>query len=139
MRFHPKTVCRLENCSVSPECRHSVDTPTMRHACERDAVMLKPNALFFVLSFLVFPVHAENWRYCAANAPLNTPCKAWVSAYLAGHAPEVDHQEVPRYMSDTALSQTLNPVSKADVPSFGTPMNHAAQPFAKVSLSVIVR
>jgi hypothetical protein len=101
--------------------------------------MLKPNTLFFVLSFLILPVHAENWRYCAANAPLNTPCKAWVSAYLAGREPEVDHQEVPRYMSDTALSQTLNPVSKGDVPSFGTPTHQAVQPFTKVSMTVIVR
>ena len=111
----------------------------MRLAGEREIVMFKPNALFLVLSFLVLPAHAENWRYCAANAPLNTPCKAWVSAYLAGHAPEVDHQEVPRYLSDTVLSQTLNPVSKGDVPSFGTPMTHASQPFAKVALTVIVR
>jgi|GEM_PF-1399850 hypothetical protein len=101
--------------------------------------MRKQNALLFVLSFLIFPVHAENWRYCAANAPLNTPCKAWVSAYLSGHAPEIDHQEIPKYVSESTLSQTLNPVSRGDMPSFGTPLQNALQPFTKVSLNVIVR
>jgi hypothetical protein len=42
-------------------------------------------------------------------------------------------------MADNALSLQLNPVSRGDVPSFGTPINTAAQPFLKVSTTVIVR
>jgi hypothetical protein len=102
-------------------------------------MMLKPNALLCVLSFLVLPVQAENWRYCAANAPLSAPCKAWVSAYLAGHAPETDPQEVPRYVADHTLSLSLNPVSRGELPSFGEPSYHAIQPFLKVTSTVIVR
>ena len=101
--------------------------------------MLKNTSLTAILIFLGLSAHAENWRYCAANAPLNTPCKAWVSAYLAGHAPEADPQEIPRYMSDNAFSLQLNPVNRSDIPSFGTPIRTAAQPFLKVSTTVIVR
>ena len=101
--------------------------------------MFKPNAMIFVLSFFVLPVYAENWRYCAANAPMSAPCKAWVSAYLAGHAPDTDPQEVPRYVADNTLSLSLNPVSRGELPSFGEPSYHAVQPFLKVSTTVLVR
>jgi hypothetical protein len=101
--------------------------------------MLKTSSLLCVLSFCVWPVHAENWRYCAANAPMSAPCKAWVSAYLAGHAPETDPQEVPRYAADNTLSLTLNPVSRGELPSFGEPSYHAVQPFLKVATTVLVR
>ena len=101
--------------------------------------MFKPNSLIFFLSFFVLPVHAENWRYCAANAPMSAPCKAWVSAYLAGHAPDTDPQEVPRYVADNSLSLSLNPVSRGELPSFGEPSYHAVQPFLKVSTTVLVR
>jgi hypothetical protein len=101
--------------------------------------MLKLNALLCFLSVLVWPVHAENWRYCAANAPLTAPCKAWVSAYLAGHAPQTDPQEVPRYVADKALSLNLNPVSRGEWPSFGEPSYHATQPFLKVTSNLLVR
>jgi len=101
--------------------------------------MKKNTSLIATLLLICSIAHAENWRYCAANAPLNTPCKAWVSAYMAGHAPEADPQEIPRYMADNALSLQLNPVSRGDVPSFGTPIHTAAQPFLKVSTTVIVR
>ena len=101
--------------------------------------MFKSNAFMFVLGFLVLPVHAENWRYCAASAPVSSPCKTWVSAYLAGHAPETDPQEVPRYLADNTLSLSLNPVSRGELPSFGEPSYQAVQPFLKVSTTVLVR
>ena len=47
--------------------------------------MFKNTSLTTILFFACLTAHAENWRYCAANAPLNSPCKAWVSAYLAGN------------------------------------------------------
>ncbi|MSQ66090.1 MAG: hypothetical protein EXR37_07110 [Limnohabitans sp.] len=101
--------------------------------------MLKVNFLLCVFCFVMLPAHAENWRYCAANAPMSAPCKAWVSAYLAGHAPETDPQEVPRYLADNTLSLSLNPVSRGDLPSFGEPSYRAVQPFLKVSSTVLVR
>lgn len=101
--------------------------------------MFKPNTLLCVAGFLALSAHAENWRYCAANAPMSTPCKAWVSAYLAGHAPEQDPQEVPHYMADNTLSLKLNPVSRGALPSFGEPSYSAVQPFLKVSTTVLVR
>ena len=101
--------------------------------------MLKNTSLIAALFLFCSTAQAENWRYCAANAPLNTPCKAWVSAYLAGHAPQADPQEIPRYMSDNAFSLQLNPVNRSDIPSFGTLIHTAAQPFLKVSTTVIVR
>jgi hypothetical protein len=102
--------------------------------------MFKNTSLIVSLFLFCSAAQAENWRYCAANAPLNTPCKDWVSAYLAGHAPETDPQEIPSYMSDNAaFSLQLNPVNRSDIPSFGTPIQTAAQPFLKVSTTVIVR
>jgi hypothetical protein len=101
--------------------------------------MFKKNALMCVLGLVTLAANAENWRYCAANAPMSTPCKAWVSAYLAGHAPEQDPHEVPRYMADNALSLTLNPVSRGELPAFGEPRYSAVQPFLKVSTTVLVR
>jgi len=70
--------------------------------------MFKNTSLTTILFFACLTAHAENWRYCAANAPLNSPCKAWVSAYLAGHAPATDAQEVPRYQADSALARHLS-------------------------------
>ena len=101
--------------------------------------MLKQNALICVLGFVALSAHADNWRYCAANAPMSTPCKAWVSAYLAGNTPEQDPHEVPRYMADNTLSLKLNPVSRGELPSFGEPSYSAVQPFLKVSATVLVR
>jgi hypothetical protein len=76
---------------------------------------------------------------CAANAPLNSPCKAWVSAYLAGHAPATDAQEVPRYQADSALARHLSAYHRSDIPAYGAPSLRAQQPFAQNAGLVIVR
>lgn len=101
--------------------------------------MLKNTSLTAILTFLALSAHAENWRYCAANAPLNTPCKAWVAAYLAGHAPATDAQEVPRYQADSALAQQLSTYHRTDIPGFGAPSLRAQQPFAHSTALVIIR
>jgi hypothetical protein len=101
--------------------------------------MSKTNSLLCFLCLFGVSAHAENWRYCAANAPISSPCKAWVSAYLAGNAPDTDPQEVPRFLSDNALSLKLNPISKGELPTFGEASYSAVQPFLKVSTTVLVR
>jgi len=71
--------------------------------------MFKNTSLTTILFFACLTAHAENWRYCAANAPLNSPCKAWVSAYLAGHAPATDAQEVPRHTTEAIFQPMVRP------------------------------
>lgn len=121
------------------QCQHTVGTHTRRFEYKKGIAMLKNTSLTAILIFLGLSAHAENWRYCAANAPLNTPCKAWVSAYLAGHAPATDAQEVPRYQADSALAQQLSTYHRTDIPAFGAPSLRAQQPFAQTAALVIVR
>ena len=101
--------------------------------------MFKKNALLCFLGLIAISAQAENWRYCSANAPMSAPCKVWISAYLAGNAPETDPQEIPRYLSENTLSLKINPINKGELPSFGEASYSAVQPFLKVSTTVLVR
>ena len=95
---------------------------------------------FIVTTTLLTPLaHAEHWRYCAANAPESTPCKAYVASALAGNLPASDSAEVPRYASATPVSLTVNPLQSGDVPSFGYTPASALQPFLQMTASILVR
>jgi hypothetical protein len=95
---------------------------------------------FLAFFTLVSPwVHAEHWRYCAANAPESTPCKAFVASVMAGQIPESDSKEVPRYASANPVSLTINPLPSGDVPSFGYTPSSALQPFVQMTASILVR
>lgn len=95
---------------------------------------------FIIVSTLLTPfAHAEHWRYCAANAPESTPCKAYVASALAGNLPPADSTEVPRYVSATPVSLTVNPLQSGDVPSFGYTPASALQPFLQMTASILVR
>lgn len=95
---------------------------------------------FLVTSTLLTPLaHAEHWRYCAANAPESTPCKAYVASALSGNTPLFDNNEVPRYASATPVSLTVNPLQAGDVPSFGNTPASALQPFLQMTASILVR
>jgi hypothetical protein len=121
------------------QCRQTVGAPTHRFKYKKGIDMFKNTSLTAILFFACLTAHAENWRYCAANAPLNSPCKAWVSAYLAGHAPATDAQEVPRYQADSALARHLSAYHRSDIPAYGAPSLRAQQPFAQNAGLVIVR
>jgi hypothetical protein len=102
--------------------------------------MLKKSALTIVLGLsAIGSASAENWRYCAARAPITHPCQTWVAAYLGGHAPETDPKEVPRYQADSALARRLQAENRTDIPSFGNAQQLALQPFVKTAAVVIVR
>ena len=101
--------------------------------------MLK-SVVFIVTTTLLTPfAHAEHWRYCAANAPESTPCKAYVASALSGNLPPADSAEVPRYASATPVSLTVNPLQAGDVPSFGYTPASALQPFLQMTASILVR
>jgi hypothetical protein len=101
--------------------------------------MLKTIAFIVTSTLLTSFAHAEHWRYCAANAPESTPCKAYVAAALSGNIPASDSAEVPRYASATPVSLTVNPLQSADVPSFGYTPASALQPFLQMTASILVR
>ena len=102
--------------------------------------MLKKSAMIIALGLsVVGSASAENWRYCAARAPVTHPCQTWVAAYLGGHAPETDPKEVPRYQADSALARRLQAENRTDIPSFGNAQQLALQPFVKTAAVVIVR
>ncbi len=101
--------------------------------------MLKTFTFLAFFTFVSPLVHAEHWRYCAANAPESTPCKAFVASAMSGRAPEVDSKEVPRYASAQPVSLTINPLHSGDVPSFGHAPSSALQPFVQMTASILVR
>lgn len=101
--------------------------------------MLKALALVST-SILFSPfVHAEHWRYCAANAPESTPCKAFVASVISGRIPDIDSNEVPRYASANPVSLSINPLPTGNVPSFGHAPSSALQPFVQMTASILVR
>ena len=101
--------------------------------------MLKKISL--VLIFMLFNplAQAEHWRYCAANAPEATPCKAFVASVMSGRIPDTDNNEVPRYASANPVSLTTHPLQTGDVPSFGYAPASALQPFVQMTASILVR
>ena len=101
--------------------------------------MLKNTSLIAALFLFCSTAQAENWRYCAANAPESTPCKAYVASALSGNLPLSDSAEVPRYASATPVSLTVNPLHSGDVPSFGYTPASALQPFLQMTASILVR
>jgi hypothetical protein len=101
--------------------------------------MLKNLMLLVVLTVFNPLAQAEHWRYCAANAPESSPCKAYVASALAGNPPSTDSNEVPRYASNTPVSLTLSPLHTGEVPSFGHAPNSALQPFVQMTASILVR
>lgn len=101
--------------------------------------MLKALSLVFI-SILFSPfAYAEHWRYCAANAPESTPCKAFVASVISGRIPDIDNNEVPRYASSNPVSLTINPLQTGNVPSFGHAPSSALQPFVQMAASILVR
>ena len=101
--------------------------------------MQKTLGLIVTLTLLTPLTHAEHWRYCAANAPESTPCKAYVATALTGNTPPPDSNEVPRYASANPVSLTVTPLSSGDVPSFGYTPASALQPFIQMTASILVR
>jgi hypothetical protein len=101
--------------------------------------MQKNLILLVVLTVLNPLAYAEHWRYCAANAPESSPCKAYVASALAGNPPTTDSNEVPRYASNTHVSLTLSPLHMGEVPSFGHASNSALEPFVQKTTSILVR
>jgi hypothetical protein len=105
--------------------------------------MLKAISLVFI-SILFTPLaHAEHWRYCAANAPESTPCKAFVASVISGRVPDTDSKEVPRYASANPVSLAINPLQTGNetgnVPSFGHAPSSALQPFVQMTALILVR
>ena len=101
--------------------------------------MLKALSLVFI-SILFSPfAHAEHWRYCAANAPESTPCKAFVASVISGRVPDTDSNEVPRYASANPVSLAINPIQTGNVPSFGHAPSSALQPFVQMTALILVR
>jgi hypothetical protein len=101
--------------------------------------MLKAFSLVFISMLFNTLAHAEHWRYCAANAPESTPCKAFVASVISGRIPDIDNNEVPRYASANPVSLTINPLNTGDVPSFGHAPSSALQPFVQMTASILVR
>jgi len=106
---------------------------------QKGQTMLKAFSLVFISILLTPLAHAEHWRYCAANAPESTPCKAFVASALSGRVPDTDSNEVPRYASANPVSLTLNPIQTGDIPSFGHAPSSALQPFVQMTASILVR
>ena len=101
--------------------------------------MLRSTIFIVTSTLLIPPAQAEHWRYCAANAPESTPCKAYVASALSGNLPPSDSAEVPRFASATPVSLTVNPLQSGDVPSFGYTPASALQPFLQMTASILVR
>ena len=101
--------------------------------------MLKALSLVFISILFTPLVHAEHWRYCAANAPESTPCKAFVAAVISGRVPDTDSNEVPRYASADPVSLAINPLKPVNLPSFGHATSSALHPFVQMSYLILVR
>jgi len=119
-------------------CQYFVDFN--RHLKVAKGINMLRSTIFIVTSTLLSPLaFAEHWRYCAANAPESTPCKAYVASALSGNLPLSDSNEVPRYASATPVSLTVNPAQSGEVPSFGYTPASALQPFLQMTASILVR
>ncbi|MFM7802212.1 MAG: hypothetical protein ACKO69_08755 [Limnohabitans sp.] len=92
-----------------------------------------------LLLMAALSVQAENMRYCAASAPVNSPCKLWLAAFLAGRPPANNPQEMPRYQADSTLARQLSAYHRSDIPGYGAPSLLSQQPFAQTASWVIVR
>ncbi|NDC60439.1 MAG: hypothetical protein EBZ60_00170 [Betaproteobacteria bacterium] len=82
---------------------------------------------------------AENWRYCATNAPLNTPCKQWLVAVKSGAHKEEQASDIPAFHHALMVSHGVAPRSADELPRYGQAPDSATRPFSIQSTEWLVR